>query len=235
MAAEHGVALVGGDTCSSKSGLVISVTIMGEQFPDLIVRRSGVRPGDEIWVTGTLGDAALGLSMLDGGFGSAQPSKPPRSSEGSSLSEVEGKDLLISRLLDPIPRAAAGRALAESGLVNAMIDISDGLIADFGHIAEQSGVGGTIHLDTVPLSPPFRALAASFPTFPHHLALTGGEDYELAFAAPPANHGKIAALMEKCGIDAAPVGIVTNLQRVIVIRPDGSEFIPRHHGFTHFQ
>lgn len=234
MAREHGVALVGGDTCSSRSGLIISVTIMGEQRPDLIVRRSGAKPGDDIWVTGTLGDAALGLALLEGGFGSVQPPAPPQL-PGSSLSGAEGNDFLLSRLLDPTPRVAAGRALAEAGLVSAMIDISDGLVADFEHIAERSGVGGTILLNSLPLSPPFRTVAASSPTFPHHLALTGGEDYELAFTAPPDNREKIADLMKKCGIESAPVGIVTRLPVVMVTQPDGSEFIPQRHGFTHFQ
>lgn len=245
MAAEHGVALIGGDTCSSKSGLVISVTIMGEQLPEFVVRRSGACPGDEIWVTGTLGDAALGLVLLDGGCGSAQPpgsAKPPAQLQpltllqppGSSLSGVEGKDYLISRLLDPAPRSVAGRALAESGLVSAMIDVSDGLVADFAHIAELSGVGGTIRLNSLPISIPFHAVAGYLPAFPYQLVIAGGEDYELAFTAPPANQGKIADLMKKCGIGATPVGIVTNLPGVTVMHPDGSELIPKDHGFTHF-
>ncbi|HEX9080183.1 MAG TPA: thiamine-phosphate kinase [Desulfuromonadaceae bacterium] len=224
MAREHGVALIGGDTCSSKSGLVISVTIMGEQRPELIVRRSGARPGDEIWVTGTLGDAALGLALLE--------KNPPL-----PLGEGRGEgafDYLLSRLLDPTPRTAAGRAVAEAGLVSAMIDISDGLVADFEHIAQLSGTGGAIRLDSLPLSPAFRGVAASLPAFPYQHALTGGEDYELAFTAPPANREKIIGLMKKCGIDAVPVGIVTSLPGVTVMRPDGTEFIPKNHGFTHF-
>jgi len=260
MAREHGVTLVGGDTCSSRSGLIISVTIMGEQRPDLIVRRSGARPGDDIWVTGTLGDAALGLMALEGkitpsplmdplgpkgeGRGGGEdgsftlPPAPSHQGRGGKSGTVfeDATRYLLSRLLDPTPRTVAGRALAESGLASAMIDISDGVIADFEHIAELSGVGGTIRLDSLPLSSPFRTVAASFPTFPHHLALTGGEDYELAFTAPPDNREKIADLMKKCGIESAPVGIVTRLPGgVMVTQPDGSEFIPQRHGFTHFQ
>jgi thiamine-monophosphate kinase len=228
MAQEHGVSLIGGDTCSSRDGLIISVTIMGEQQPELIVRRSGARPGDEIWVTGTLGDAALGLALLEGGFGGFDSAQPP----GSSLSGVEG---LLSRLLDPTPCTVVGRSLAEAGLVSAMIDISDGLLGDFEHIAQLSGVGGTIRQDDLPLSASFRTVGASLPAFPHQLALTGGEDYELAFTAPPANQGKIRELMKKCGIEATPVGIVTPLAGVRVVAPDGTEVVPRNHGFTHFQ
>lgn len=221
LAAEYGVALIGGDTCSSRDGLTISVTIMGEREPAKIVRRSGARPDDDIWVTGTLGDAALALESLEKG-------------EFPSPLTVEEKEYLLSRLLDPTPRAAAGRALAESGLVSAMIDVSDGLLADFGHIAEQSSFGGTIRLDALPLSPAFRAAFPSYPASCHDLALAGGEDYELIFTAPAANRGKIAQLMKKCGIDAVPVGIVTALPEVAVVLADGSGYVPRNKGFNHF-
>lgn len=221
MAAEQGVALIGGDTCSSRAGLTISVTIMGEQEPEKIVRRSGACADDDIWVTGTLGDAALGLELLE--KGEIYPSLT-----------AEERHYLISRLLDPLPRAAAGRALAEAGLVSAMIDVSDGLLADFGHIAEQSALGGTIRLDSIPLSPAFRTILQSRPTSHHDLVLAGGEDYELAFTAPAANREKIVQLMKKCGIDATPVGIVTPLPEVRVVLADGSVYTPRNNGFNHF-
>ena len=130
----------------------------------------------------------------------------------------------LSRLLDPTPRTAAGIALAESGLVSAMIDVSDGILADFGHIAELSGVGGIIRLEDLPLSPQFRAAAAGFPAFPHHLALSGGEDYELCFTAHPDSREKIIAIMKKCGIEAAPVGIVTSSPEVTVLDAAGQPF-----------
>ncbi len=218
MAGEHGVALVGGDTCSSQRGLVVSVTIMGEQLPELIVRRSGARSGDEIWVTGTLGDAALGLRLL----------------EENIPSPSTGEDYLISRLLDPTPRATVGIALAESGVMSAMIDISDGILGDFGHIAEQSGVGGIFRLADLPLSPHFRVVAASFPAFPHHLPLSGDEDYELCFTAPPEGREKIIDLMKKCGVEAAPVGIVTSSPEVVVLDAAGRPFHPSLQGFNHF-
>ncbi|KAA0893366.1 thiamine-phosphate kinase [Oryzomonas rubra] len=220
MAAEHGVALIGGDTCSSRDGLTISVTIMGEQEPERIVRRSGARPDDDIWVTGTLGDAALGLELLEKG-------KLP------SPVTVE-EERLISRLLDPSPRAAVGRALAEAGLVSAMIDVSDGLLADFGHIAELSALGGTIHLDALPLSPDFRTVLLSHPSSHPDLALAGGEEYELAFTAPAANREKIVQLMKKSGIDARPVGIVTASPEVTVVLADGSTYAPQNKGYNHF-
>jgi len=233
IAAEHGVALIGGDTCASQGGLVVSVTIMAEQQPDLIVRRSGACPGDDIWVTATLGDAALALSILERGFDSAQPPNSDMQTT-CSLSGVEGSDFLISRLLDPTPRTLAGRMLAESGLVSAMIDISDGLLADFGHIAELSGVGGTLHLDALPTSGAFRAATRGLPAFPHQLALAGGEDYELCFTALPGHREKIAQIMKTCGIEATPVGIVTTLSGVTVLQSDGTPYNLQTPGFNHF-
>jgi thiamine-monophosphate kinase len=227
MADEHGVSLIGGDTCASKSGLVISVTIMGEQLPESILRRSGAVLGDDIWVTGTLGDAALGLKFAESDFDFAQ--SPDR-----SLSGVEGKVFLLSRLLDPTPRVSAGLALAEAGLATAMIDISDGLLADFGHIAEQSCVGGLIRLAEMPFSVHFLSVASQLTDDTHALALSVGEDYELCFTASPVNRENIADCMKKCGVEATPVGIVTNLPGVNVIREDGSPFNAQIEGFKHF-
>lgn len=224
MAEEHAVTLIGGDTCASRSGLVISVTIMGEQLPELIIRRSGARAGDEIWVSGTLGDAALGLKLLD--CGSAQSPGV----EGRSLSEVEG---VISRLLDPTPRVSAGLALAASGLVTSMIDVSDGILGDFGHIAELSGVGGCLQLDNLPVSDCFRNVSARFSGFPYELPLSGGEDYELCFTASPADREKIIELMKKCGNQATAVGIVLSLPGVTVQRADGSCYTPIFKSFSH--
>jgi len=229
MAEEYSVTLIGGDTCASRSGLVISVTIMGEQRPELILRRSGARPGDDIWVSGTLGDAALGLKLLDFGFDSAQP----RDSAGHTGRSLSGAEGAVSRLLDPTPRVTAGLALAASGLVTSMIDISDGILADFGHIAELSGVGGCLHLDDLPVSDCFRSIASAFNDFPHDLPLSGGEDYELCFTASPGDREKIIGLMKKCGNQATAVGIVSRQPEVTVVRADGSSYTPLSKGFNH--
>ena len=216
-AVAHTCILAGGDTCSSKSGLVISVTIMGEQRPELILKRSGAQPGDEIWVSGTLGDSALGLRLL---------------TEGRRLGGSE--EYLLQRHLDPTPRCRLGIKLAESGLVTAMIDISDGLLADLGHIAEQSSCGAEIQLAQLPLSPAFRVYTAAQPFIPWQLAVCGGEDYELCFTAPAANHGAILQLAKTAGIPVTVVGKVTDLKQVQAMLPDGTIFKPAASGYTHF-
>lgn len=218
---EYGVTLVGGDTCSSPSALAISVTIMGEQFPGQILRRSGAHLDDDIWVTGTLGGAALGLRLME--------ERPPLH-EGEGWGE--GEKHLISRLLNPAPRVAAGLALAESGLVTAMIDISDGLLADFGHIAEMSGCGGEIRVADLPLSEAL--LAACGETSARQLALSGGEDYELCFTASPKHREIIAGCMKKSGIEATPVGIVTLPPGVVVRDTAGAIYQQVNQGFNHF-
>jgi len=214
MASENRVSLIGGDTCSSRSGLTISVSVMGEQFPDRIVRRSGALPDDDIWVTGALGDAALGLKLLEIG--------EPASRE------------LLSRLLDPTPRVFPALALTEAGLVSSMIDVSDGVLADYGHIAELSGVGGRIQIEDLPLSPSFNAYSADLPAVPYQLALSGGEDYELCFTAGRSHREKIAACMKKCGIAVTRIGIVTNCPGVTAVNPDGSPHCALTKGFNHF-
>ncbi|NTV50455.1 MAG: thiamine-phosphate kinase [Geobacteraceae bacterium] len=215
MASENQVVLIGGDTCSSRSALVVSVTVMGEQLPERIVRRSGAMPGDDIWVTGTLGDAAIGLESLE---------------NGKTVS-----DELILRLLDPTPRVSAALALAEAGLATAMIDVSDGLMADYGHIAEQSGVGGRILIADLPLSDSFQRYTADLPILPCHFALSGGEDYELCFTANSSDREKIIDCIKKCGIEVARVGIVTSCSGVTAVHRDGSLYIAQADGFNHFK
>ncbi len=214
LASENNVTLIGGDTCLSHSGVTISVTIMGEQYPDLIVCRSGAQPDDDIWVTGMLGDAALSLSLLE--------------------NDTAAPYLMLSRLLDPTPRVSVALALAEAGLATAMIDVSDGLLADFGHIAELSGVGGTIRSADLPLSDIFRSLTVHPSDISCRHALSGGEDYELCFTAGRSNREKIVACANKCGVAATRVGIVTRFSGVTVLNRDGTQFTALAEGFNHF-
>ncbi|MGE0917630.1 thiamine-phosphate kinase [Trichlorobacter lovleyi] len=216
-AAEHNCILAGGDTCGSKGGLTISVTIMGEQRPELILKRSGAQPGDDVWVSGSLGDSALGLKLL---------------MEGVRLGGAH--DPLLLRQLDPTPRCELGLKLAEAGLVNAMIDISDGLLADLGHICEQSVCGAEILLGQLPLSPALYTCSSKQPVFPWPLVISGGEDYELCFTAPRCNREAIQKISKTAGIPLTVVGKVTNSRQVQAILPDGTNFQPSASGYTHF-
>ncbi len=210
---QYGVQLIGGDTCSSPGPLVLTLTVLGEQSPDSLVRRSGARPGDQICVTGTIGDSALGLRLLQQG---------------------ERQSNAIERHLDPAPRVLEGQALADAAIPSAMIDISDGLLADLRHILDLSSVGAQIFTEVLPLSDTFRE---QFPTLTEEalsLALAGGEDYELLFTVPPEKTSKVFPLLAKLGTPAAVIGTITAEKKLTVIGPDGREISLRSKGFDHF-
>ncbi len=212
MGAEYGVTLVGGDTCSSKGGLVVSITLIGEQSPDKVAYRRGARPGDIICVTGTLGDAALGLAELRGGLSSGQA---------------------VDRHLDPVPRCGEAMLLAEAGLPTAMIDVSDGLLADLGHILELSAVGARVDTGQIPRSTHFCDVAADFAADPLQLALAGGEDYELLFTVDPERWAEV----ESCllgRLQVTVVGEITANRALQVIAADGNPYHPASSGFNHF-
>lgn len=213
LAREHGITLMGGDTCRSSSGLVISVTLHGEQVPELVVRRSGASPGDLVFVTGTVGDSALGLELLRRG---------------------ERQGWAVDRHLDPTPRVRAGLALAGARLCSAMIDVSDGLAADLGHILDLSGVGARLELARLPLSPSFRELAPRVTPDPSLLALTGGEDYELLFTVPAGRSEEVVPLLAEMGLAATPIGEITAGSGLSVVGPDGGETPVARGGYNHF-
>jgi thiamine-monophosphate kinase len=213
VAREFDVTLVGGDTCASRGGLVISVTVMGEQLPERIVSRSGAQPGDLICVTGTLGDAALGLSLLQGG---------------------ERLGPAVMKHLDPPPRVREGLALAEAALPTAMIDVSDGLLADLGHILALSGVGARVELAKVPLSESFPVQRPPFAEDPFLFPLSGGEDYELLFTVPPAKRAAVGALLHRLGTRVSVIGEITADHGMKVVAEDGSDYPITAQGYNHF-
>ena len=213
LAGEHGVQLVGGDTCASRGGLVISVTVLGEQVAGRVICRSGARPGDLVCVTGTLGDSALGLLELRAGR-----------RDGPA----------VGRHLDPAPRCREGLILAEAGLPTAMIDVSDGLMGDLGHILESSRVGARIDTGKLPLSPYFLEAAAGLTAEPSDLAITGGEDYELLFTLPAGEKDLMTRALSATDTQVTVVGEITEVRGVQLLAADGSVSIPRHHGFRHF-
>ena len=209
-AEQFGVTLVGGDTCASKGGVAISVTALGEQRPELVVKRSGAKPGDLIYLTGTVGDAAAGLGELRRGV---------------------RHGFLVSRQLDPQPRVAAGVALAEAELASAMIDVSDGVVADLGHICQLSGVGARVQLGRLPLSDQYRADCGPDP---FALALSGGEDYELLFCVAKENGGRVEELFGNLGLRVSRIGEVLEGEGIELITPDDRPYRAKMHGFDHF-
>lgn len=181
LAREHRVALVGGDT--TRGPLSVSVTALGAVPAGQALRRDGAKDGDEVWITGRTGEAAGALRQWrDGG----------------------ARDAALRLRLDrPTPRVGAGLALR--GLATACIDVSDGLLADLGHVLRASGVGARLALAQLPVSP---ALCAAFPDadLRHALQLGGGDDYELCFTAPPARHGPVEQALARCGLEATCIG-----------------------------
>jgi thiamine-monophosphate kinase len=213
LAAEHGVTLIGGDTCASRSGLVIAITAYGEQLPGTLIRRSGARPGDDIFVTGTVGDAALGLQLLRQGQRSGHA---------------------VERQLNPTPRVRLGTALAEAGLPTAMIDISDGLLADLGHVTRHAAVAARLCLDQLPLSTEYLRYC-SRAADRYDLALTGGEDYELLFTAPRERTQEIIDLGVAHGTGITAIGAIGSGSGVTVHKVDGTAYTVKKSGHDHFR
>ena len=205
---EFALALAGGDIVATASELVLSITALGSVAREAAVRRNGARPGDRIFVSGTIGDAALGLLALKGEI--AGP----------------GTDDLIGRYRLPRPRLALGRALR--GSAHAAIDVSDGLVADLMHVCESSAVAAEIRGDAVPLSDAGRAALARAPEL-MSTVLTGGDDYELLFTAPaaldPAAGGGEVAITE--------IGEIVGGRGVAVVGADGAPLALDRGGFSH--
>jgi thiamine-monophosphate kinase len=221
LAKEHAVTLVGGDTCASRSGLTVAVTLVGEQAPELVVRRAGARPGDLLAVSGTLGDSALGLALLQ-----------KRILTGSG--ETVAGQFCVQRHLQPSPRVALGQLLADAGLATAMIDVSDGLIADLGHLLQAAGVGAEIAADRVPLSAAFGELAAALPGDPMELALSGGEDYELLFTLPKERESELHHIQQLSGVPLTVIGAITAGTELRFHDRHGAPLHYRRTGYSHF-
>lgn len=206
----HGALLAGGDTCASPGPLLISVTAQGRVASGRAVLRRGARPGDSVYVSGCLGDSALALDMLQ------QGKIPPAE--------------LARRFHQPQARVVLGRQLAEQQLASAMLDISDGLLADLGHLLDASAVGAEIELANIPLSQDFRTELAQRPEL-IDLALSGGEDYELVLTAPDAG----LAAEDRLGPPALTrIGRITAEPGLRVRTAEGRLHQSRRGGFDHF-
>ncbi len=204
--------LVGGDTTGGP--LTCTITILGEVPPELALRRDQAKPGDDIWVSGWLGEAALALRALQG------------------LVELPDDALTICRaaLERPSPRVELGLSLRH--VAHAAIDISDGLLADLGHILERSDVGAELHFDSLPAHPAL----AHFLNQPwaRNCLLAGGDDYELCFTAPASRQGEISAIGERLGLKLSRIGSITELPGLRLLDDRGTPMTIERGGYDHF-
>lgn len=216
LALKTGATLVGGDT-SASTRLFVSATVIG-LAPHRAITRSGGKIGDDLYVTGTLGDAALGLELL-------RRKKEPSRRDGISY--------LLSRHHFPTARLKAGALLAREKLARAMIDISDGLLQDLGHICRASGVGAVVWQDALPLSRAYRKWAG--PKGPLY-ALTGGEDYELLFCLRPRDRARLERIEKKLGVSVTRIGkCLPPGEGIRVIDGKGKPVLVSMAGHDHFK
>lgn len=211
-----GIDLLGGDSVATAGPAVLSLTAIGEIAAGMEVRRSGAKPGDLVWVSGTIGDALLGLKLLRGAYPGLAP---------------QHRAFLIRRFRIPDPRMGLGSGLP--GVAHAMIDVSDGLLADLGHICETSQVAAVVELATLPLSPAAQAIVDGDPGVRPRLA-TGGDDYELLFAAPAESCEAVDALSSRLALPITVIGKVEPGSGVRLVDSEGQTIPLDETGYRHF-
>lgn len=210
-----GCPLVGGDTVRSEKWH-LSISAVGEVTRGAALRRDRARAGDRLLVTGTLGGSALGLQLLENGW---------------TRTPAEKRFTRIH--LRPRPPYEVGPRLSRAGLARAAIDISDGLLADLGHVLDQSGLGADLHVDCLPLAPGFRAVCASRDLDPESLALGGGEDHQLLFTVRPEAPG-LAALARRLDVRLSEIGVLRRSSGIRLFRGDTRVNVAKK-GFDHFK
>jgi thiamine-monophosphate kinase len=215
----YGLDIAGGDTVASPDKLVINASVIGEARENEVLYRSGARPGDKLFLTGSVGDSSAGLKILQHEIRSPE-------SIGTHF---------IKALNEPKPLVEIGRFIATSGLATAMIDLSDGLLSDLGHICTESGVGAMISAPTIPLSPELKLLAGGAGFNPLELALSGGEDYQLLFTVPEKKAQGVEKLFKERGISPPSlIGEIVQERGIRMRKHDGSSEELRPKGFNHF-
>ncbi|MBW8328934.1 MAG: thiamine-phosphate kinase [Thiobacillus sp.] len=212
MADMHGIELVGGDT--TRGALTISIPVLGEVPPGVALRRAGAQAGDDVWVSGMIGSAALALAYRQGRL---------------FMEQIDAARVLPALYL-PTPRVELGIALR--GIATSAIDLSDGLLGDLGHVLERSGVGATLEFSTLP----------TLPVVQHYLheavardcVLAGGDDYELCFTAPAGKRDAVTAAAQSAGVPVTRIGLITAEPGLAVIDTNGQPLTIERTGYDHF-
>lgn len=214
-----GVAVVGGNVARSEGGIVLDVALVGRVARGKLLTRAGAKAGDVVLVTGALGEAAAGLYL----------------SEHPEVADPD-REVLLARHLTPCPRVREGQLISASGLATAMIDLSDGLGSDIGHICDRSRVGITLYADRLPISAAVGRLSERIGQMPWEVALGGGEDYELCFTAPaPAAPALGERITATTGTPVSVVGeILPMTEGRWLVLPSGRAVPLERRGFTHF-
>ena len=217
MADQHGIELVGGDT--TRGALTISITVMGEVPPGQALRRDGAQAGDDVWVSGVIGSAAMALAYRQGRL---------------FMEQIDAAKVLPALYL-PTPRVELGIALR--GIATSAIDISDGLLGDLGHILERSHVGAgpigaRLEFAALPMLPAVQAYLHE--TVARDCVLAGGDDYELCFTAPAGKQDAVLAAAESAGVAVTRIGQITAKPGLAVIDANGQPLPIEHTGYDHF-
>jgi thiamine-monophosphate kinase len=210
--------LMGGDTVKTPGPLTLSLTAIGTVPRGTALRRHGAKPGDRIFTTGTIGDGHLGLQVLRHRF--------------LELGH-DHRQFLADRYHLPEPRLEFGQALCRRHLASAGLDISDGLVADLGHLATASGCAAILHSHAVPLSSAAAELVAQEPALMMAL-ITGGDDYEILFTAAADKTGEIQALAQSCHCRVTEIGECVEGAGVQVVDRDGQTIPLAQTGYSHF-
>ena len=213
-----GLYLLGGDTTATPGPLTISITLFGHLPEQRPLTRSGAKAGDLVFLSGSLGDGALGLLAARGELPDLAPA---------------ARDLLIDRYERPRPRLALGQVLHDGALATAAMDLSDGLLQDLGHIARQSGVAARIERDRLPLSAAAEAALSADSELWVPL-LSGGDDYELLFTVPAALAPAVREAAEGLGERVTEIGAIASGEGIQLFGSDGQEILFRSAGWSHF-
>jgi thiamine-monophosphate kinase len=217
MARQFGVNLLGGDTTSSPQHLVINVALVGWAQEDEVLYRSGAKPGDKVFLTGEVGSSAAGLDLI------------------LSEKKFSHRDELLEAHRNPLPQIKEGRIIAGLRVAHSLIDVSDGVASDLGHICEESGVGAVLEESRIPVTDTFRSYCSEFRLDCEKLMLHVGEDYVLLGSVPAESAGKLKSALESAGCKFYPIGTIVEGSGITLGGSDGLTRKIAASGFDHFR